>query len=250
MNNRYDIRAVDTIDKIVTMYNSGFSVKKLAGEFGCCRQVITDRLKSRGITQRNRSESMYLRMSQTDMEGRRKLVAGANNGMRNSTKEQRESRLKKSAVMKEKSLSKVGILEDFVMNALHDLSPVSQKAFGVYNIDIAVGTVAIEIHNASAYPHTHKPTRKRIINLLKSGWTVIYIKFGKDAIINEAAINKVRFIIDQSGTNPSISGKYWMVKGTGECPVSCCLNGDDLTIIETSIHLPNHAFVYAGKLVW
>jgi hypothetical protein len=232
------------------MYNSGLSVKKLAIEFGCSRPTIVDRLQSRGITQRNRSESMYLRMSQTDMEGRKKLVAGANNGMRNSTKEQRENRLQKASIKKQQSLSKVGILEDFVFNAIKDLSPVAQKSFGVYNIDIAVGTVAIEIHNASAYPHTHKPTRKRIVNLLKGGWTVIYIKFGKEAIINETAINNLRFLIQHPRFYPSVACKYWMIRGTGEIATIGGLNGDNLSIIETSKNASNKTFIDIGNFTW
>lgn len=239
MQNFRNPRTVVPIHEIVTLYNSGFSVKRLASHFGCSRNVISNRLDRVGISARNRSESMYLRMSQTDAKGRLDLVAGANKAMRNSTKEQRANRLQKAAISKQKSGVRIGILEDFVFDSMKPYNPISQKPFMAYNIDIACGTVAIEVHNSSGFPHATPHHQKRIINLLKGGYTVVYIKMRAIIVINEVAMNKLRFICEQSSTNPSISGKYWVIRGTGELAAVGELDGDNLSVIKAPEHLFN-----------
>lgn len=72
-----NMRVEIDLDKLVSLYNSGKSVKQLAEMFETDRNTIGRRLKSVGITPRGRSESMFLRMSQTSPEERMKLVAKA-----------------------------------------------------------------------------------------------------------------------------------------------------------------------------
>jgi hypothetical protein len=179
-------------------------------------------------------------MEQTTFEDRLKLVKNANIARKKSSKEDIIKRISKAAIRKEKTLCEVGILEDFVIKSINEFNPIAQKAFGTYNIDIACGPIAIEIHNCSALPHSLPHIKKKIINLLKSGWCVIYIKFRANAVINETTINQIRSICEISSSNPSINGKYWVIRGTGETISVGSLNGDDISIVNTSKNLINY----------
>lgn len=226
-------RTIVPIDEIKSLYDSGFSVKKLAEHFGCSRGVIANRLIKLGIVQRNRSESMYLRMSQTSHEDRVKLVKGANNGMRKTSKEQRIKRLSLAAIGKQQSLSEVGIFEDIFFNALKEFNPVMQLAVGTYNIDIACGTVAVEIHNSTTTPHKRTGLLQRIEYLLKCGYTVVYFKIREKGIVNKIAIDKAIRICNHARINPSLSCKYWVISGTGETLFVGQMNGDNISIVAT-----------------
>jgi len=183
-------------------------------------------------------------MSQTDHAGRLLLVAGANNGMRNTTTEQRVNRLSKAAISKQRSLAQVGILEDIIFNNLTAFNPVMQKAFGTYNIDIACGSVAIEVHNNPALPHNLAYTQKRIINLLKGGWNVIYVKFCATVIINELAINQVRQFCQVSCDNPALTSQYRVIRGTGETIAIGHLDGDNISVVAASKNLIDNSRIY------
>jgi hypothetical protein len=54
-----------TVNEVVALYNAGMSEKAIEKKIGLSRPAIRNRLLKAGIKPRNRSESMYLRMSQT-----------------------------------------------------------------------------------------------------------------------------------------------------------------------------------------
>lgn len=225
-----------SIETVVGLYNSGLSVKAIAEKFGVSRNVILVRLEKAGITQRNRSESMYLRMSQTSIENKRLLVSKANEGMRNASKDKIIERLKKSAKTKSQTLSKVGILEQYFIEEItkRGFNCISQFPFDVYNIDIAVGNIAIEIHNSLSNPDRLIPVRKRIINLLKGGWTPVYVKFRYNTLIDKITFDKLISLFKQSSSNPSFIGHYWVIGSTGETISVGRLDGDNITNINIS----------------
>lgn len=223
------------VAEIIKLHQEGVSVKSLASMFNVDRGVIKRRIEETGIKVRNRSEAMYSRMSQTSKEERIRLASKAHQTVKEKPAEYFTNILKKSAKTKSKSLSKVGILEQYVIDKLSEygVAATSQHPFGVYNIDISVGNTAIEIHNSSGIPHNMAPVRKRIVNLLKSGWNVIYVKFRANAVINESAIKDiVAFTYLSSGNEPS-TGHYRVIRGTGEPIAIGCYDGNDLSIVKT-----------------
>lgn len=228
------IRVPLTTEAVAADYGTGnISIKQLARKYGVCRDVIYRRLKEAGITPRNRSESMYLRMSQTPLEERIKLAAHANDTVRNMPAEFHKGNAIKQAISKQRNLSKIGILEETFIKALDEvgMNPVWQQACGPYNIDIACGNIAIEIHNSPRHPHTYPFYVKRIEYLLKRGWTVVYIKFGQGVTIDETTLNKIVTVCKAASFYPAECAEYWMVRGTGEFLAAGCLNGDNLTMI-------------------
>lgn len=229
-----DITTIIDVPLAIGMFNSGKSVNAIANHFGCSRNVIGLRFKNAGVAVRNRSEGMYARMAETPFDKRQELAIGANKAMRSRSHEWHMRRLTQAATCKEATLCKVGILEQSVADRLAKFKPIMQKAVGTYNIDIAAGAVAVEIHNSTVHPHIRADYRNRIIHLLKCGYTVVYVKIARHIVINEIAINKLIEVCKYSGSNESLRGKYWVIRGTGEGLAIGTLNGNDLSIIETS----------------
>lgn len=225
-----------SIDSVVALYNSGMSVKAISEKLGFSRNAIVVRLHKAGIKQRNRSESMYNRMSKSTKEDKIKIVQKANEAMRNASKESINKRLAKSAIKKFNTKSKVGILEEYFIDKLRNigLNPISQFPLHVYNIDIAFGNIAIEIHNSFSRPESQIHIRKRIIYLLKSGWIPVYVKFRYNTIINPITFDKIKTLFNLSRSNPAFIGHYWVIGSTGETISVGCLNGDDIANIPIS----------------
>jgi transposase-like protein len=225
------IRKNVPVSKIIADYESGVSMKQLAKRYGICRDVIYRRFAESGITPRNRSESMYLRMKQSTPEERSKLAANAHEVIRNKPPEFHQANAIKQAISKQRTRSKVGIFEDIVIDALKELNPIWQLAIGPYNIDIACGNIAIEIHNNWRNPHAYPFYTKRIKYLLECGWNVVYIKLGESVLIDKPTLNKIVSVCKSASLNPSGRCEYWMIRGTGEFIASGCMDGNDFTTI-------------------
>lgn len=221
--------------EIITAFNSGDSVKLIAARFDCARHVIGRILKANEINPRNSSESMYKRMQQATEEERKAITKKAHETVRNMPKSYFDNILSKAAITKQTTGSKIGIGEQecYKMLQINGFNPIAQFYFGNYNIDIACGNIAIEIHRNPALPHTHVAYRKRIINLLKSGWNVIYIKF-RASFIQDAAFDQLKIMLQTASLNPSVRGQYGMINSAGKFFTAAEINGNDLAFMPTS----------------
>lgn len=229
------------IDDIISEFNAGTSIKTLAAKHSISRDVLIRRFNELGITTRSISESMYIRMANTDAKGRSELTAKAHETVRNKSAEYFKALQTKGAFTKAKTMSKVGFMEGYVSGRLLNagFKPIGQLPVGTYNIDIACGLVAVEIHNRTDHPHSPECTRKRIITLLKSGWFVLYVKLNRQLTFNEVAMNKIVKACQLARLDPTPEREYWMIRSTGELFAAGRLNGDDLTLIPTSESLLN-----------
>jgi hypothetical protein len=222
-------------DEIINLYQSGISENAISKKFGVARTAIRNRLETSGIHIRNQSESEKLKWSKMTTKERKKQVKSANDKIRSMPKSYHVKLSIKQAITKEKSLSKVGAFEQLFIDELKSrgFNPIPQKAVYVYNVDIAIGNTAIEIHVNSGNPESIPAYRKRIVNLLKRGWNVIYVKITKDAFI-DIATDQICSFIDFCKSNKSIGSQYRVIRGTGNLISSGSLNGDKLTTVFTS----------------
>ena len=126
-------------------------------------------------------------------EQRKESAQAANETIRNMPKEFHEESSKKQAIKKQQTQSKVGLGEIEVYNACEKIGykPILQKAIGVYNIDLAVGNIAIEVYNTTRSPHKEPKLIKRTVQLLKSGYHVVYFKNAGRVVYNEIGSNKI-----------------------------------------------------------
>jgi hypothetical protein len=204
-------------DKVIELYNEGKSELYISKTFNTDRGTIRRMLVKNNVVIRNGSQANIIRFQNSTIEERKKVTQKANEAMKNMPDSFHVESSKKQAITKQKTQSKMGIFEDIIFNEFRKrkYKPVLQKAFDVYNIDIAVGNIAVEIHVNSSNPHTYSFYRKRVEYLTNRNWNVIYVKITQGGL-NRISIDNVCRIIDFLRTNPSLIGKYWMVRGTGE----------------------------------
>ena len=206
-------RDVD-IDYIVNEYLAGKSVKAISEELHIARHAIGLRLKNRGITPRNRSESMYNRMNQTPPEERKRLAEAANKAKRG--KPNTPEMLHRRALAHKRF---IGVFEQEFIDAISAAGiPVTpQLPFLSYNLDICCGNIAVEIDTQGGIP-THKPhTMKRIVECLHAGMNMLYVAIpAKATTIPDACYEKVISIVQECRRNPPARCQYWVVRSTGE----------------------------------
>ena len=205
--------SVDT-DYIINEYLSGKSAKALAADIGHSRQVVYRVLRNAGIATRNRSESMYVRMSQTSPEERQRLSAAAHEAKRGyvNSPETRH----KMALARNK---RIGAFEHEFIVALTNagIKTFSQQPFLAYNLDIGCGNVAVEIEvGHGSLIHLPK-IRKRLVDCLESGMNLVYVSIAsKDFVVPDACYKQVISLVEFCRRNPPETCQYWMVRGTGE----------------------------------
>jgi len=224
------------ISDIKRMYiDDLISENAIAAKFGVSRNVIRRLLNENGIHVRNQSESESVKWSKMDAKQRAKQVESAHKAMLAKPPEFHRDSAIKQAISKEASLAKACDNEIAFINGFKKLgyTVTPQKAFGPYNIDIAINGTAVEIHGNGCHPHTHTYYRKRVMDLLKGGWSVIYIKtVGK--VHADIATQKVSRMIDLIESDKSGVCHYGMIRGSGELMASGCLDGDNLATVKAS----------------
>src|SRR5205807_2144987 len=99
-------------EEAILLYQSGMSVKAVAKRFNVARHVIYRFLRIAGITPRNRSESMYLRMNTLSDEQRFTLTQKARTFAYDVPWQARQAELKQA------NLVKVGAGEELFMRWL------------------------------------------------------------------------------------------------------------------------------------
>lgn len=207
------IRTIVDADDIVRKYNSGRSVKSLANEFGVSRNVILHRLHAAGIQQRNRSESMYLRMAQTSPEERKRLASAANEAKRGRSNS--SEMLHKRAVAEQRRIGKFESQFALFLK-LAGIPVIPQQPFMSYNLDIGCGNVAVEIHTQSANPLTSKFIGK-LMKCVNAGMNMIYVWIPpRKMMVSNECYTYVVSLVESIRSNPPARSKYWVVKGTGE----------------------------------
>lgn len=213
----------------VAAYVSGLSENAVADMFGVSRACIRAALKKAGVHIRNQSEAEALKWSQMTSEQRAHQVAKAHIAAANRTPESIQNVMLKNAITSARTGAKIGFLEQEFTDAIRarGFDVVQQFPFDRYNLDLASGRTAIEVHANTANPHSYPMYRKRIVYLLKAGWNVIYIKCIGKIDINAATDEVCRFI-DLTQRDESFVGQYRMVRGSGELVTSLRLDGDQL----------------------
>ena len=208
-------------DNIIKEYFAGKSVKQLASDIGHSRQVIYRVLRNAGITPRNRSESMYVRMSQTSEEERQRLSAAAHEAKRGYINSP-ETRHKMALAKNKRS----GIFEaEFISRLTAAGVPVyPQEPLLAYNLDIGCGPVAVEIHTQTGSPLTGKHLVK-LMNCLDAGKNMIYVWIDPRRIkFSDSCYEKVIALVQSIRSNPPGRCKYWVIRGTGELYASGCFD--------------------------
>lgn len=225
------------VDNLTSSYLGGTSEKALAESFGISRSAIRRILVKNDIVPRGRSESMFVRMSQTSPQERQRLAQAAHKARTGqpvsvATKEKHALTVEKKGL----TISKTEIL---LKNSLlgYGIETISQKAIGIYNVDLATDSVAMEVLGGSW--HNTKSHGQRLNYLLDRGWDVIFVWIGKDFPLTICATQDIIAQIEFRNSHPTAPRRYRVIRGSGELVSVGQLNLDNIPD-----KIPRHSRTY------
>lgn len=203
----------------VRAYAAGESEQSIARRLGVARATLRKRLIAAGVSLRGRGDAMTVRMGRASPEERQRLVAAAHKARRGARDPL--ERLELRARSAERTVHKQGPYERRLIELLADsrLPIIPQKAVGKYNLDLAIGSVAVEVHTATNHPFKRLDLRERTNYLTDRGWDVLYVWVGHGVITKDTAHHVVAFV-QEAERQPSARRQYRVIRCSGEVVTS------------------------------
>lgn len=223
------------VDDLVKRYEAGASVKELADVFGCARNVVVKRLGERGITQRNRSEAMFLRQAQMSVEERKALLAKAHKAARGRIHSEEESvRRAKTRFERQLGISHYAVELGQVLTEL-GIGYFFEYPVGPYNLDFALqgNPVAVELHGGgwhTAGSHARRRP-KRLEYLFSCGWTVVEVWCVNPTWKPLAVAKQIYSIAEVLSTDPADVSQHWMLRCDGDVAPALRSYGYDVAAV-------------------
>lgn len=194
---------------VVAQYVTGISENVVAANHGVSRTAVRRLLRRAGVQIRDCSAAGFLRMASAAQRG---------------------------AVARKAHFAKVGRGELDMLRMLRSLGMEADRQVIVapYNLDLAIGSVAVEIHWRTINPlRPCMRQRERIKNLLDRGWSVIYVWCTDPRPLRLRAAKEVVAFADLANRDPSARREYRVIRGCGELVAGGHLEGDQLPVIPT-----------------
>lgn len=201
---------------LAARYRAGVSVKALAVERGVARAVVRRWLVETGVPVRGRSAAMHVRMAATSPAERARLTAAANEAARGRTASLAERASRAVTIAPRDTWVGMGEGEAAIGLTERGLVVAHQAPVGPYNVDLAVGRVAIEVHRNTNYPLSLPHIAERVAFLRHEGWAVVYLWCARGArergrsCVEAAALDRV------AALTASGPGSFHVVRCTGE----------------------------------
>ena len=212
---------------IAARYGAGESEKAIASCFGVSRVVIARILDKHGVTRRGRSTANFVRMSRMSPGGRKANASAAHAKVRSLPPERfRLSSIKRARTVESGGLINVGPGEKPLLDAMiaAGLRPIWQKAVDHYSVDIAFGSVAVEVRWGHSGRMRTFRARGRFEHLSKCGYKLVTVQIlDAEALRNLDDIVALLQIIDRK---PAAPGKYWVVRSGLQSNPLTRLNGN------------------------
>lgn len=165
--------------EIVRAYLDGASELELSKRYKVARGSIRKRLIKHGVEPRDQSTSGFVSASRMTVEQRQQRARAANDVVRRDG-HSLES-LRKRAISAERSRidHRIGVGEQQFCELLaqRGIEAIWQKAVDIYNIDVACGSVAVELRNGARGSHGRDVRRGRTEKIVEAGYAVLYIHF-------------------------------------------------------------------------
>lgn len=212
-------------------YVAGESEKAIAQSLDVARSVVRRRLVAAGIEIRGRSEAMHVRMGNATAEQRRALTAAAHDACRGS-KRSLASLAEAAAKREGRITANVSPVELGLAAALRacGLDVIHQKAVGPYSVDLASGSIAVEILGGGW--HRSKKHGERLRYILDARWDVIYVWVGSSRSggqpLGGGAADYVVAHSEFRDRNPAAARCYRVIRGGGQFVAGGSADGDDV----------------------
>lgn len=218
------------MDDLVRRYDGGESEQALAKSLGVDRGTIRARLLEAGAQIRGRGDANRLRMSRTTAEERARFTTAAHDAVRGSTRSFDDLATRARGIeQRGATWTNASPAEIQFADMLRDagLDVINQKAVGPYNVDVATGTVAVEILGGSW--HRSKSHRERLRYILDAGWDVVYIWVdGRRYPLTRVAAEYVIAHRQFRDRHPAVPRCYRVIRGSGQFVAEGSADGDDL----------------------
>lgn len=203
-------------EEIIAAYKRGASEYALSMQYGVSRGPIRRILATGGVEIRGMSEAGIVRNEQMSMSERQRQTAAANRAARRRRSPQIQKL--RHALTHEALGDSESTGEQMLFDMLIDrgLQPIKQRAIGVYNVDLALPPVAVEILGGGW--HSMKSVHaERTPYILDEGWHLLMVwdYEGRSALGPGAADYIVTFL-NEIRRNPPATSQYRVVCGNGD----------------------------------
>lgn len=194
-------------DMVAKLHADGWSVKKMAQHFGVSRATVRNQLVSDGVKPRNRSEAMTVRMTNASAEERKQLTEAAHAARRGQS-DTEECKVRRAQVRSRL----VGPGERLVANALREagIEFDAQAPVHIYNIDLLVGSVAVEPRCGTMNPMNDTERARRTMDLFDRGIRTFWVTYSKVSAL-AGCLEYVLADLDKMRGDPAFGRPYRVV---------------------------------------
>lgn len=229
---------------IFAAYDSGIGANGIASHLGlaCSDSPVIRLLRSKYGTLRGRSEQQLARMARSTPEQIAALTANAHAAVRGVKLS--DERVHRSAIGKQGKISNRSKWESVVASVLSDtgLDFFPGLAVHRYNIDFAIGNVAVEVFGGG-WSVTDKVRISKYISRTKKiaefGYNTIFLVLDDHA--NVITADQLRSEIELASSNPPDACKYRVIWGDRHGSTGLCSDIDDSAFVRPFIHVRDRA---------
>lgn len=226
-------RSVLDFRALYQRYIAGEDTDTIGVSIGRHGASLRQAFRRRGWRLRTTSEAKTLSASQRTPEERSRRAEAAHNAVRGRKQPVAEKRRRAKSVEalgSNRSASEIALCEMLVARGL-DIQPC--KAVHIYNVDIATGSVAVEIFGGGWHHSGRHAARfqQRTHYLLDHGWNVlvIWVDQERDPLTVKAADYVVAFA-KRASRKPTAIREYRVIRGAGQEIVRGCAKDNHFPI--------------------
>lgn len=229
------------VDDLRARFDRGESVLAISKALGISRMTINRRMDEIGLKARSGTEANIIRMSRMDDSARRRLTATANRARRKDSavtatvgRDPRRERPTVSSAFSRSRLVGKGEAELFDLLVGRGLPIETQVPVYGYNLDITIGSVAVEVWWGKSYPMRRARHARRTVQLADLGWSTLFVWMGLE-LPTEATADAVVAFFEETGRRPdSVRPEYRVIRCDGEVVAGGEANLDNIPLEPTS----------------
>lgn len=240
------VAKIDT-SQILPLFSCGVGVAGIAKRLGTSPSVISKYLTKQGLKPRNRSDQQAARMKNSTPHQIAQMTSKAHEASRNRivTKEERI----KAAITREGNVDSRSKYDAAVFEIVSKKYPnaIPSKAIDVYNADIAVGSVTVEVFGGGwSISDRVRVSRyiKRCKQIGELGFHTIFFIVMKPSWLSDTS--ELISVIDIASRNPTSPSQYWMVWGNHQGSSGLCADLNHSAFVSPFINVRDCA---TGKYI-
>lgn len=200
----------------IDLYKSGASVLELSNRYGVSRYTITEILRQAGVERRGQSRAAKVSAQRSTAEERKTRAAAANRAAR-MRKVPQIQKLRHALQVESRAAHDSGGEESLnLLLRSKGVRPIPQRAVGVYNVDLAMLPVAVEVLGGGwhAVKSVHA---ERTPYILDEGWHLVMVwDFEGRSALDAGAADYLVAFLEEVRRNPPSTCQYRVITGQGE----------------------------------